>query len=130
MDTKLYPNFGRPMVKHEQYTHKPEDVCRGLLKSLQALKCNKVDMFYLHGPDRTTPFEDTLHEVNNLHEEGYFAQFCTSNYIPGRWLRSARYAKSTIGSSRLCSRASATHCSAVSRLGSSIASATTASMLC
>jgi aflatoxin B1 aldehyde reductase len=81
MDTKLYPNAGRPMDKGEQYTHKPEDVRRGLLQSLKALKCEKIDMFYLHGPDRKTPFEDTLREVNELYKEGRFSRFGISNYM-------------------------------------------------
>jgi aflatoxin B1 aldehyde reductase len=90
MDTKLYPNLdgpklyptsGPPKVEEEQYTHKPEDVRKGLMNSLKALKCNKVDMFYLHGPDRKTPFEDTLREVNQLHKEGYFNRFGISNYM-------------------------------------------------
>jgi aflatoxin B1 aldehyde reductase len=81
MDTKLYPNAGRPMVPDEQYTHKPEDVRKGLMKSLKALKTSKIDMFYLHGPDRNTSFEDTLREVNALHREGYFNRFGISNYM-------------------------------------------------
>lgn len=70
MDTKLYPNSDTPMAKREQYTHRPEDVRKGLMSSLGALKCDKVAMFYLHGPDRKTPFEDTLGEVNKLYQEG------------------------------------------------------------
>lgn len=38
-------------------------------------------MFYLHGPDRSTPFEDTLREVNKLHQEGRFHRFGISNYM-------------------------------------------------
>jgi len=81
MDTKLYPTIGTPMQPHEQYTHKPEDVRKGLMSSLKALKCDKVDMFYLHGPDRKTPFEETLREVQKLHQEGYFMRFGISNYM-------------------------------------------------
>jgi aflatoxin B1 aldehyde reductase len=81
METKLYPNAGKPMLAHEPYTHRPEDVRKGLLRSLEALKTRKIDMFYLHGPDRSTPFEDTLSEVNKLHKEGYFDRFGISNYM-------------------------------------------------
>ncbi|KAB2578318.1 Aldo/keto reductase [Lasiodiplodia theobromae] len=79
METKLYPNKGRGMSKAE-YTHAPGDLRRGLLDSLKALKADKIDMWYLHGPDRSVPFEDTLREVNELHKEGYFARFGISNY--------------------------------------------------
>jgi aflatoxin B1 aldehyde reductase len=93
MDTKLYPNLDGPKLydapskpataatEEEQYTHKPSDVRRGLMRSLEVLKCSKIDMFYLHGPDRKTPFIDTLREVNKLHLEGYFNRFGISNYM-------------------------------------------------
>ncbi len=81
MDTKLYPNAGGAMAFADSYTHKPEDVRRGLLNSLKALQADKIDMFYLHGPDRKTPFEDTLREVNKLHQEGLFTRFGISNYM-------------------------------------------------
>ncbi len=90
MDTKLYPNAAgiklypgsdKPDVTIDQYRHTPEDVRRGLMDSLKALKCTKVDMFYLHGPDRKTAFEDTLREVNALYKEGYFNRFGISNYM-------------------------------------------------
>jgi aflatoxin B1 aldehyde reductase len=84
MDTKLYPNFGKTMVPtapEDQYTHQPADVRRGLLASLRALSTTKVDLFYLHGPDRNTPFEDTLREVNKLHTEGHFSRLGLSNFM-------------------------------------------------
>jgi aflatoxin B1 aldehyde reductase len=82
MDTKLYPTAGSMLDSGPNvYTHKPEDVRRGLLDSLKALKTEKVDMFYLHGPDRKNPFEETLREVNKLHQEGYFKRFGISNYM-------------------------------------------------
>jgi aflatoxin B1 aldehyde reductase len=47
MDTKLNPRSMGPY----QYSHKKEDLKRGLLDSLQALNTDKVDLFYLHAPD-------------------------------------------------------------------------------
>lgn len=38
-------------------------------------------MWYLHGPDRTTPYEDTLRAVNELHKEGKFKRFGISNFM-------------------------------------------------
>lgn len=83
MDTKLYPNEGKDMgnLSHNIYSHRPEDLRRGLMDSLKALKADKIDMWYLHGPDRKTPLETTLREVNNLHREGYFARFGISNFM-------------------------------------------------
>lgn len=69
------------MEKGTGYTHKPEDLRRGLLDSLAALKTDKIDIFYLHGPDRATPYEDTLRAVDELHREGYFDRFGVSNYM-------------------------------------------------
>jgi aflatoxin B1 aldehyde reductase len=79
LDTKLSPNkrFQSPTLG---YNHSPADVRRGLLDSLKALNTDKFDMWYLHAPDRTTPYEDTLREVNKLYEEGYFRRFGISNY--------------------------------------------------
>jgi aflatoxin B1 aldehyde reductase len=37
-------------------------------------------MFYLHAPDRTVPYEDTLREINKIHAEGLFERFGLSNY--------------------------------------------------
>ena len=73
MGTKLYPK--------PKYTHSPKDVRRGLMDSLEALKTDRVDMFYLHGPDRTVPFEETLRAVNELHKEGCFNRFGISNFL-------------------------------------------------
>lgn len=51
------------------------------MASPEALKTDKIDMFYLHAPDRKTPFEDTLCEVNRLHEQGLFVRFGLSNFM-------------------------------------------------
>ena len=80
MDTKFYPTVGRNMDK-EQWTHRPEHLRENLQRSLKALNAKKVDMWYLHGPDRTTPYIDTLREVNELHKQGYFDRFAISNYM-------------------------------------------------
>lgn len=40
----------------------------------------KVDMWYLHAPDHTVPYEDTLREVDRLYQKGYFKRFGLSNY--------------------------------------------------
>lgn len=81
MDTKLYPNLGTTLQSADSYSHRPEDIRRGLMNSLAALKTDRIDMFYLHGPDRNTPLEDTLREVNNLYREGHFARFGISNFM-------------------------------------------------
>ncbi|OJK04933.1 hypothetical protein ASPACDRAFT_1861850 [Aspergillus aculeatus ATCC 16872] len=81
MATKLYPNANSQVPNVETYTHTPADVRRGLQDSLRALDTAQVDLFYLHGPDRRVPFEETLREVHRLHEEGRFARFGLSNFM-------------------------------------------------
>jgi aflatoxin B1 aldehyde reductase len=44
------------------------------------LPTSQIDMWYLHAPDHDTPYEDTLREVNNLYNQGYFQRFGISNY--------------------------------------------------
>lgn len=84
LGTKFYPTAamaerGGPIG--ERLTHSPKHLRENLLKSLKALKTEKVDLWYLHGPDRSTPYEETMREVNNLHKEGYFNRFGISNYM-------------------------------------------------
>lgn len=74
VETKLYPIVGTA-------SHKPEDLRKHLMLSLKALEADKIDLWYLHAPDRNTPYEETLREVNNLHKEGFFNRFGISNYM-------------------------------------------------
>ncbi|KAF9977500.1 hypothetical protein BGZ75_010291 [Mortierella antarctica] len=48
-------------------------------KSLKALK-TKVDIFYLHAPDYTTTFEETIKAVDELYRDGLFERFGLSNF--------------------------------------------------
>ena len=43
--------------------------------------CSCLDLWYLHGPDRTTPYEITLKGINDLYKEGKFKRFGISNYM-------------------------------------------------
>ncbi|KAI0776653.1 Aldo/keto reductase [Trametes elegans] len=57
------------------------DLRKWLDVSLKALQTDSIDMWYLHGPDRTTPYEETLRGVNELYKEGKFKCFGISNYM-------------------------------------------------
>lgn len=48
-------------------------------KSLQALKQDKVNIYYLHGPDQTTLLEKQCHAIGKLYKEGKFEHFCVSS---------------------------------------------------
>ncbi|PQE28330.1 hypothetical protein CJF32_00011283 [Rutstroemia sp. NJR-2017a WRK4] len=82
MQTKLYPTKGKGMdwLTPEQWTHSATDIRAGFEASMKALQTDRVEMFYLHGPDRNTPFEETLSEINKLHQEGRFDRFGLSNF--------------------------------------------------
>lgn len=82
VETKLYPTKFRPLgPSNVPYNHGAADLRAGLLASLDALRAQKIDTWYLYAPDRSTPFEDTMREVNALHAEGRFARFGLCNYM-------------------------------------------------
>ncbi|KAJ7914235.1 NADP-dependent oxidoreductase domain-containing protein [Mycena leptocephala] len=70
MDTKHFPTKGKNMgwLTREEWTHSPADLRKGLGNSLAALKASKLHIFYLHSPDRSVPYEDTLREVAQICE--------------------------------------------------------------
>ncbi|KAL3476760.1 NADP-dependent oxidoreductase domain-containing protein [Aspergillus californicus] len=60
--------------------HKPDVVREKLEMSLRELGTDSVDIFYLHAPDRSVPFAETLEEVDKLYREGKFKELGLSNY--------------------------------------------------
>ncbi|KAJ7330430.1 Aldo/keto reductase [Mycena albidolilacea] len=79
METKLYPAPGR--AGGITGSHSPEDLRKFLAMSLKALNTDKIEMWYLHGPDRSVPYEVTLKAVDELYREGHFKRFGISNYM-------------------------------------------------
>ncbi|KAF9223935.1 Aldo/keto reductase [Gyrodon lividus] len=72
VDTKVYPN--------NPGDHSPENLRNTFLTCLKYLKREKARVLYLHAPDRSVPFEDTVREINNLYQEGKFEIFGLSNF--------------------------------------------------
>jgi len=70
--TKAYPNT--PGL------HKPEVLVQTFETSLRELGTDRVDIFYLHAPDRSVPFAETLEAVDKLHKQGKFVQLGLSNF--------------------------------------------------
>jgi len=62
--------------------HQKELVIKSFRESLQALNAEKVNILYLHSPDRQTPFLETLEAINELHAQRSFEKFGLSNYRP------------------------------------------------
>ncbi|KAM5350951.1 hypothetical protein ACJ41O_003674 [Fusarium nematophilum] len=81
MGTKLCLNAGTRSPGKLSYTLQAADVRRSLKESLEALGTTKLDLWYLHGPDRNNPLDETLREVDSLPREGYFDRFGISNYM-------------------------------------------------
>ncbi|KAI5124485.1 hypothetical protein M0805_003012 [Coniferiporia weirii] len=83
LDTKLYPNASNARLRasgRELISHRPEDLRKYLQIQLKALNTDKLEMWYLHGPDRTTPYDVTMKAINDLYNEGYFKRFGISNF--------------------------------------------------
>ncbi|KAJ7109329.1 Aldo/keto reductase [Mycena epipterygia] len=72
IDTKVYP------IKPGD--HSPAALRSTFFASLDALNRKKVRVLYLHAPDRSVPFEETLEEMNKLYTEGYYEIFGLSNF--------------------------------------------------
>jgi len=72
VDTKVYP------VKPGD--HSPEALRSIFITSLKCLNRTKSRVLYLHPPDRSVPFENSLREVNELYKEGLFEIFGLSNF--------------------------------------------------
>ncbi|GJE95560.1 aldo/keto reductase [Phanerochaete sordida] len=81
--TKLYPlgTTGPAFPGMPKITHRPEDLRKHLDESLKALKTDSLDIWYLHAPDRTTPYEETMKAVNDLFNESKFKRFGLSNFM-------------------------------------------------
>ena len=60
--------------------HAAGKVKEALSTSLKELGTDCVDIYYLHAPDHTVPYEETLQALNELHKEGKFVQLGLSNY--------------------------------------------------
>lgn len=70
--TKCYPE--------QPGWHSKSSIKEILGKSLQQLGTEQVDIFYLHAPDRSVPFEETIQACDEMYREGKFKQLGLSNY--------------------------------------------------
>ncbi|KAE8152725.1 NADP-dependent oxidoreductase domain-containing protein [Aspergillus avenaceus] len=61
-------------------SHQADRIRESIDLSLATLKTDKVDIMYLHSPDRTTPFEETCRAMDAEYRKGKFARFGLSNY--------------------------------------------------
>ncbi|KAK7063601.1 Aldo/keto reductase [Favolaschia claudopus] len=72
VDTKIYPM--------QPGAHAPENLRASVKESIAALGSHKINVLYLHAPDRSVPFADIAKEVNEMHKEGLIREFGLSNF--------------------------------------------------
>ncbi|KAI5300411.1 hypothetical protein KEM55_007463 [Ascosphaera atra] len=60
--------------------HRPEKLRESIETSLKALETDCLDIFYLHAPDRATPWEETFAELDKIHREGKIKEVGLSNF--------------------------------------------------
>lgn len=66
------PAFAKGSLRYDAIVEN----CR---KSLAALKQDKIELYYIHGPDRSTPLEEQCRAIGQLHKEGKIKRFGVSN---------------------------------------------------
>lgn len=71
-----------------------EEIFKSVEQSLDELKVQSVETFYLHSPDPKTPIEETIDAIDELHKQGKFKKFGLSNYSPEEVKKIYEYAKS------------------------------------
>ncbi|KAH8900747.1 aldehyde reductase [Thozetella sp. PMI_491] len=59
-----------------------EEIWNSATTSLEMLKTDQVDIYYLHAPDRVTPLKETLAAIDELFRQGKFKRFGLSNFLP------------------------------------------------
>ncbi|KAF9396294.1 hypothetical protein CPC16_003262 [Podila verticillata] len=71
ISTKVHPRI-TPLTK--------ENVLKQFNESLTNLGVEHVDVLYLHMPDDSVPYEETLQAVDTLYKQGKFREFGLSNF--------------------------------------------------
>jgi aflatoxin B1 aldehyde reductase len=73
IDTKLVGGFSPGNVSYDQ-------VIKDVPDSLERAQIKQFDILYIHAPDTSIPFEDTLKGINETHKNGAFRRFGLSNF--------------------------------------------------
>lgn len=68
------------VVSFVEKAHTKEMIAKSVKGSLEELKTNKVNILYLHAPDRSVPFAETLQALNEEYKKGHFEKLGLSNY--------------------------------------------------
>ncbi|KAJ7916808.1 Aldo/keto reductase [Mycena leptocephala] len=79
METKILPFY--PILPDVTAAHSPVGLRESLMMSLKALDTKQLEIWYLHAPDRSVPYEVTLKAIDELHREGHFQRWGISHYM-------------------------------------------------
>ncbi|KAJ7917134.1 Aldo/keto reductase [Mycena leptocephala] len=80
METKILPFY--PILPDVTAAHSPEGLRESLMMSLKAwTPSTQLEIWYLHAPDRSVPYEVTLKAIDELHREGHFQRWGISHYM-------------------------------------------------
>ncbi|KAI5900351.1 Aldo/keto reductase [Schizophyllum commune H4-8] len=60
--------------------HSAENLRKAALQSVAKLAPHKINVYYLHTPDRSVPYEETCEAINQLYKDGIIQEFGLSNY--------------------------------------------------
>jgi aflatoxin B1 aldehyde reductase len=75
IDTKLVGGFAPGNVSYDS-------VIKDIPDSLSRVGIKQFDILYIHAPDDSTPFEETLRGINEGYKNGAFRRFGLSNFSP------------------------------------------------
>ncbi|KAK5989639.1 Aldo-keto reductase [Cladobotryum mycophilum] len=67
-------------VRSRPGDHKKEEIQKNVDEQLEALKIEQINIEYLHQPDRSVPFEETLESLDQAYRQGKFKKLGLSNY--------------------------------------------------
>ncbi|KAL1728375.1 NADP-dependent oxidoreductase domain-containing protein [Schizophyllum commune] len=60
--------------------HSAENLRKAALQSVAKLAPHKINVYYLHTPDRSVPYGETCEAINQLYKDGIIQEFGLSNY--------------------------------------------------
>ncbi|KAK7031737.1 aflatoxin B1 aldehyde reductase member 3 [Favolaschia claudopus] len=78
--TKVAPLIPIPGLEDFTAKHTLEGLRKRLMESLAALNTKQIEIFYLHAPDRSVPYEETLKAIDELYREGHFKRWGMSHF--------------------------------------------------
>ncbi|MCJ1476400.1 hypothetical protein MMC13_005066 [Lambiella insularis] len=80
LSASSWATISTKVVSWSPRSHTSDGIHDSVAASLAALRVEKVDIMYLHAPDRSTPFEETCRAMDEEYRKGRYQRFGLSNY--------------------------------------------------